>query len=306
MANLSEYEGKVIRLSTDDFLYVHKCDARALHCYRDHHPITSVTAIVKGIDDKEYALSVRYCPECLEYFISRTSYNLYIENLGFILARFEDYEKSYSDQGNMFGREIAFNDTSPLSLMGYNVNRKADTPEAVRHAFLATAMDKGFLSKDTIQLYLEQFLRVNAQGKYMQPAEEKWKSDLAFILQYNAGKQPKALIDAVVDWRSRHENKIRPYTGKIDIDNAAKVNAMSKPPRERGVYDHKDGDVKIVIRNNREYVRLFVRNHLTQAALNFLYSNGWKWNKNLKCWDHIYRSHHTYSFAYSFLSGEIY
>lgn len=297
------YKGKVIRLSSDDFLYVHKGDVRTLHCYRNNHCIVPVTAIVAGIDGREYAISVRYCAECDEYFISRISYDLYIEKLGFMLARFEDYERAYSQRKNNFSnfRGVTLNDTSPLSLMGYTVDDREDTPDEVRHAFLSMAMDRGFLTKDTIQLYLEQFLRINAQKAQMLRAEEKWKSDLVFVLQYNIEQQPKAFIGAVTEWQKRRKHKMQPYDGVIDIDNTI-IQEEYVVSKEKGICDHKDGDVKVIIRGEKEFVRLYVENYLTKEARDYLYAYGWKWDKYLKCWYHTDRDF-AYGFAYMFLSG---
>ncbi len=248
MRNKLDYEGKVIRLANSDYLYVHKCDARALKCYKDNHTVSHVIAIVSGIDGKEYPVSVRYCTECDVYFISRISYNLYIEKLGFMLARLDCYEKEYSEttENEFLGfHRIEFNDTSPLSLMGYNVDNKTNTPDEVRHAFLSMVIDRGILPKDIIQNYLEQFLRVNSQRDNMIFAKEKWKSDLAFILQYNAENQPHVFIGEIVKWKNKRKHNMLPYTGLIDIDNTKQ--GENATPIYRGIYDKKQGDVKVVV-----------------------------------------------------------
>ena len=296
-------QGEKIRLSTDNTLYIHGGYDSSIICKKRNHDVKLATAIVEGIDGKSYELCVKHCLDCDKFYISDTAYKLYIGELGFILARLEMCDDiELNKERNDFNFD--FEDTSPLSLMGYTVRQNSRIPDAVRQSFLAMVMDKGLLDKSTILHYLEQFLNVNAKKAGNEKAKEKWSDDLIFVLEYKKGEQQSARINEIADWSGKRRKYIVPYYGGVDRDNTLNPNITATKSTEKGLRDEKQGDVKIVIRQGERLVQMFINNYITSEARNYLFAHGWVWNRLLKCWERSDRDN-AYETAWLFLAGDL-
>ena len=70
---------------------------------------------------------------------------------------------------------------------GYTVSQEEGLSEIRRRAILAYIIDNGILERNRVLSYLDYFITQRKNKANMRSAISKWKSDMAFVSQYNKG-----------------------------------------------------------------------------------------------------------------------
>ncbi|MCC8098578.1 MAG: hypothetical protein LIO78_00720 [Clostridiales bacterium] len=177
------------QLEPNNTLYVYK---GLIVCFRQHHPITQVTATVKDESGEEWKIDLEYCYYCKRKMLSYSAYEHYQNVLGplandirMLGSDFYDWEYS------------SWSEESVLHQLGYNVSQRDALSARTRRSILAHAIYDGIMTKTEVLHFLERRMDINGMKFENDKAFYKWLDDYNFIHDYNINIQPETYIDSV-------------------------------------------------------------------------------------------------------------
>lgn len=173
----------------DDTLYVHK---GRIKCERDNHPVEQATAILIDKYGSDIELNVSHCLKCNKFFIHYNVYQHYRKEYGTILG---NIHMAKNGEFYKIGYDLA--DESPLKLCGYSVNSEDNLPQWERQGIIASCIESGAMTKDSVIRLLRWLTTVNGNKSGNESAYKKWCEDLDFALAYNTPNQNKYHIKKI-------------------------------------------------------------------------------------------------------------
>lgn len=185
---IHEFDDGCEFVPSQNILYVYK---GTIKCERDHHDISSVTAVLAKPSDGSISLNVNYCRQCKRFFIHYFEYMHYKAVHGVLIARIVIVPEG----GEVESIDMA--SESPLMSAGYSVSASVGYSQAAREQMLAAFVDNNVISKPEIIRYLSWFIHMNGQKHGHEIARQKWESDLRFIRNYRISEQAKYRINDV-------------------------------------------------------------------------------------------------------------
>ena len=155
-------------------------------CVHDEHELEDINAVISVVTNsgnlEQVSILAGYCRSCNVYFVLEDQLRRLLSK-GTPMCLLYDWDKTEKalHPGSMF--------LAPESLLyqyGYNVNAIDNIPAAKRQRILATMIDNDVMTKNEILSYLDLFITQRKDNRSMNRAVEKWKEDIAFLLQYKA------------------------------------------------------------------------------------------------------------------------
>lgn len=155
-------------------------------CVHDEHELEDINAVISVVTNsgnlEQVSILAGYCRSCNVYFVLEDQLRRLLSK-GTPMCLLYDWDKTEKalHPGSMF--------LAPESLLyqyGYNVNSIDNIPAAKRQRILATMIDNDVMTKNEILSYLDLFITQRKDNRSMNRAVEKWKEDIAFLLQYKA------------------------------------------------------------------------------------------------------------------------
>ena len=141
--------------------------------------VTVLTPQGEQIEERVY---LGRCNSCGVYYIFRRDYQELCKK-GKPICKVIDAAtgKALSDSN------FAFNSSSVLSEMGYNVQAAANMTAAQRQEILRKAVEEKGVSVNEILNLLELQIRLHSDRESYQSAVDKWKEDSDFVKSYGIG-----------------------------------------------------------------------------------------------------------------------
>lgn len=178
-----------INLSTLDANKTIMLFSRKCHCSKcarrfSQDTIVNCTAFVVTQKGRTVPVTVQYCSGCKSFYMNYEVYAAYIRKYGRL--RF-NCEIDQSDVGRY--SDIGFADDSFLSRAGYSV--KASVSQRKRQIVLAELLESGQATKWEITEKITEFIRLRKNNPDMATAVACWEEDIAFVADYDTGKQAK-------------------------------------------------------------------------------------------------------------------
>ena len=157
------------------------------HFQNDNYEM--VTAMVPCLKQTALVpLSLYYEKTTHQYFINEVSYNLAREKYGLPYMKIKPFPSSGSH--SLF----TLNAHSELFLLGYTVNSSSGLNASTRRDILIQAISSGIKTKHEIINHIEWLINTRNGLPQMENALSEWRSDLAFISQYNFINQRKIWV----------------------------------------------------------------------------------------------------------------
>lgn len=165
-------------------LYSRKCHcSKCAGLYKDN-TIVNCTATVQSLRGGLVPVSVMFCTGCDSFFMNYDTYSAYSRKYGGLKFRCQIDKSSMNLKPEMNLAKDSF-----LSRAGYSVN--AHTPRSQRQETLAYLIDSGKATKWEITEKISEFIQRSSKNESMKEAVIRWEEDIAFVADYDTGKQAK-------------------------------------------------------------------------------------------------------------------
>ena len=162
-------------------------------CRWKKHDYESATGYLGALDGTPVKININYCKTCDQCFIDFFDYENYRNKYGPLLGNL--YFGADIVSSGTGGIGDGWNDKSPLSLCGYNVNKQTGLSKKQRHRILASIMDHKILTKSEItDNYLKLFIKSRRNNPIMREAIRKWEEDIDWVNEYKIDEQRHYII----------------------------------------------------------------------------------------------------------------
>ena len=183
----ADEDSSEIWIKAEDFVV----KENVFRCAHEGHMIRDIDAHIQIIRNngklEETVIPAGWCQECRIYFILESTYQELLQE-GTLVCRittakhyFENRDTEKKDS------QHKLKEKSLMREYGYTVSQEEGLSEIRRRAILAYIIDNGILERNRVLSYLDYFITQRKNKANMRSAISKWKSDMAFVSQYNKG-----------------------------------------------------------------------------------------------------------------------